>query len=213
MRGLHQPDDRLRGGWAQDLLRLGAGRCRAVFFRGRPGAPFAVICPGGGFSYVGSIHEGFPHALALSRMGYNAFVVPSGQCTDGVRGLGGGHRIHLPPRFGVAGRYGRLFRVGQFGRRTHGGVHGQLRAGGVRRIGTVATVHRCHGLHGAQRVHPARPAYLFGGGEQRRHSQSEHDAPPHGSSASHRYPGRVSPVSELATRLRTGHRDKCRGVD
>lgn len=55
-----------------DLGREDAG---LFFFRGRPGAPFAVICPGGGFSYVGSIHEGFPHALALSRMGYNAFVL------------------------------------------------------------------------------------------------------------------------------------------
>jgi hypothetical protein len=33
------------------------------FFRGEPNAHFAIICPGGGFSYVGSIHEGFPHAL------------------------------------------------------------------------------------------------------------------------------------------------------
>ena len=55
-----------------DLGRKDAG---LFFFRGRPGAPFAVICPGGGFSYVGSIHEGFPHALALSRKGYNAFVI------------------------------------------------------------------------------------------------------------------------------------------
>lgn len=55
-----------------DLDREDAG---LFFFRGHPGAPFAVICPGGGFSYVGSIHEGFPHALALSRMGYNAFVI------------------------------------------------------------------------------------------------------------------------------------------
>ena len=45
------------------------------FFRGRPGAPFAVICPGGGFSYVGSVHEGFPYADAISRKGYNAFVL------------------------------------------------------------------------------------------------------------------------------------------
>jgi acetyl esterase/lipase len=45
------------------------------YFQGRPGAPFAVICPGGGFSYVGSIHEGFPYALALSQKGYNAFVL------------------------------------------------------------------------------------------------------------------------------------------
>lgn len=45
------------------------------YFRGRPGAPFAVISPGGGFSYVGSIHEGFPYAEAISRKGYNAFVL------------------------------------------------------------------------------------------------------------------------------------------
>lgn len=45
------------------------------FFRGRPGAPFAVIAPGGGFSYVGSVHEGFPYAEAISGKGYNAFVL------------------------------------------------------------------------------------------------------------------------------------------
>lgn len=48
---------------------------RAVLFRGEPGRPFAIICPGGGFSYVGAIHEGFPLAIALSRMGYNAFSI------------------------------------------------------------------------------------------------------------------------------------------
>ncbi len=45
------------------------------FFRGKPGAPFAVVCPGGGFSYVGSLHEGFPHAVKISEMGYNVFVI------------------------------------------------------------------------------------------------------------------------------------------
>jgi acetyl esterase/lipase len=45
------------------------------FFRGKPGAPFAVISPGGGFSYVGSVYEGFPYAAAISRQGYNAFVL------------------------------------------------------------------------------------------------------------------------------------------
>jgi acetyl esterase/lipase len=45
------------------------------FFKGKPGAPFAVICPGGGFSYVGSLHEGFPYALELNKKGYNAFVI------------------------------------------------------------------------------------------------------------------------------------------
>ena len=45
------------------------------FFRGEPGRPFAVVCPGGGWSYVGAIHEGFPLAIALSEMGYNAFSI------------------------------------------------------------------------------------------------------------------------------------------
>ncbi|ULQ60446.1 alpha/beta hydrolase [Brucepastera parasyntrophica] len=45
------------------------------FFRGKPGAPFAVICPGGGFSYVGSLHEGFPLAAEIGAKGYNAFVI------------------------------------------------------------------------------------------------------------------------------------------
>lgn len=45
------------------------------FVRGAPGAPFAVISPGGGFQYVASIHEGFPHAAAISEHRYNAFVL------------------------------------------------------------------------------------------------------------------------------------------
>ena len=45
------------------------------FIRGKLGAPFAVISPGGGFSYVGSVHEGFPYALEISKHGYNAFVL------------------------------------------------------------------------------------------------------------------------------------------
>lgn len=43
------------------------------FFRGREGAPFAVVNPGGGFSYVGSLHESLPLAQVLSDHGYNAF--------------------------------------------------------------------------------------------------------------------------------------------
>lgn len=45
------------------------------FFRSNPDAPFAVICPGGGFSYVGSLHEGFPLAKHISELGFNAFVI------------------------------------------------------------------------------------------------------------------------------------------
>lgn len=45
------------------------------FFRGKPDAPFAIICPGGGFQYVGAIHEGFPIAKFLAGKGINAFVI------------------------------------------------------------------------------------------------------------------------------------------
>lgn len=45
------------------------------FFRGRPGAPVAIVCPGGGFAYVGSVHEGFPYAVEINRQGYNVFVL------------------------------------------------------------------------------------------------------------------------------------------
>jgi acetyl esterase/lipase len=45
------------------------------FICGRPGAPFAVIAPGGGFAYVGSVHEGFPYAVEISERGLNAFVL------------------------------------------------------------------------------------------------------------------------------------------
>ncbi len=40
------------------------------FFRGTVGAPFAIVAPGGGFSYVGSVHEGFPYAVEISGRGY-----------------------------------------------------------------------------------------------------------------------------------------------
>ena len=37
--------------------------------------PFAVICPGGGYSSVCSFVEGKPFAEALNELGYHAFVV------------------------------------------------------------------------------------------------------------------------------------------
>lgn len=50
-------------------------RTGLFFFRGKPGAPFAIVAPGGGFQYVGSLHEGFPYADEIARRGYNAFVL------------------------------------------------------------------------------------------------------------------------------------------
>ena len=62
------------------------------FFKGNPGAKFAICNAGGGFAYVGAMHDSFPHALELSKMGYNAFALiyrPSSQtaCEDLARAI------------------------------------------------------------------------------------------------------------------------------
>ena len=41
----------------------------------QPAAKFAVCNAGGGFAYVGAMHDSFPHALELSKKGYNAFAL------------------------------------------------------------------------------------------------------------------------------------------
>lgn len=45
------------------------------FFKGKENAPYAICNAGGGFVYVGAIHDSFPHALEISKKGYNAFVL------------------------------------------------------------------------------------------------------------------------------------------
>ena len=45
------------------------------FFKGNAGAKLAICNAGGGFSYVGAMHDSFPHALELSKKGYNAFAL------------------------------------------------------------------------------------------------------------------------------------------
>ncbi len=62
------------------------------FFKGDPGAKFAIVNAGGGFAYVGAMHDSFPHALELSKMGYNAFALiyrPGAQtaCEDLARAI------------------------------------------------------------------------------------------------------------------------------
>jgi len=62
------------------------------FFKGNPGANFAICSAGGGFAYVGAMHDSFPHALELSKKGYNAFALiyrPGAQtaCEDLARAI------------------------------------------------------------------------------------------------------------------------------
>ena len=62
------------------------------FFRGKKGAKSAICSAGGGFVYVGAMHDSFPHALELSKRGYNAFALiyrPGSQtaCEDLARAV------------------------------------------------------------------------------------------------------------------------------
>ena len=62
------------------------------FFKGDPRAKFAICNAGGGFAYVGAMHDSFPHALELSKKGYNAFALiyrPGAQtaCEDLARAI------------------------------------------------------------------------------------------------------------------------------
>lgn len=62
------------------------------FFRGNKNARTAICNAGGGFAYVGAMHDSFPHALELSKKGYNAFALiyrPDAQkaCEDLARAI------------------------------------------------------------------------------------------------------------------------------
>ena len=62
------------------------------FFKGNKGAKTAVTTAGGGFVYVGAIHDSFPVSLELSRKGYNVFAIiyrPSAEtgCQDLSRAI------------------------------------------------------------------------------------------------------------------------------
>ena len=57
---------------AQDPDKADTG---LFFFKGEAGAPFAVCNAGGGFAYVGAMQDSFPHALEISKRGYNAFAL------------------------------------------------------------------------------------------------------------------------------------------
>ncbi len=62
------------------------------FFRGEADKPFAICNAGGAFAFVGAMHDSFPHALELSKRGYNAFALiyrPGAQtaCEDLARAI------------------------------------------------------------------------------------------------------------------------------
>ena len=58
-----------------DPIFEGYGRLIFPTVFGRPPRSMPLEDAGGGFYYVGSIHESLPHALELSRRGYNGFAL------------------------------------------------------------------------------------------------------------------------------------------
>ena len=82
--GLRQMEDNISSGirvcenlYSEDEIREDQSKetVKLFFFPGRKGAPFVLICPGGGYRSVCSYQEGFPSAAALSKEGYNAFIL------------------------------------------------------------------------------------------------------------------------------------------
>ena len=64
---IYSPEEKL-----EDASKANTG---LFFFRGKPGAKTAICIAGGGQMFVGAMHDSFPHALELSKLGYNAFAL------------------------------------------------------------------------------------------------------------------------------------------
>lgn len=64
---IYSEDEKKRDSWKHDT--------GLFFFRGDENAKTAVVNAGGGFAYVGAMHDSFPHAQVLSEKGYNAFAL------------------------------------------------------------------------------------------------------------------------------------------
>lgn len=131
------------------------------FFRGRPGAPFAVICPGGGFSYVGSFQEGFPYAMELSQKGYNAFVLR-------YRVGGGG----MPAAQDLAAALSFLFRNAGTLEISRSGYSLWGSSAGARMVASVAS-HGATGFGGAPLPAPSVVVMAYSG-----HTEFAPDDPP-----------------------------------
>lgn len=63
--------------YSEEEIRKDASKADTglFYFGGSPGEKFAIMNAGGGFMYVGAMHDSFPHALEVSKMGYNTFAL------------------------------------------------------------------------------------------------------------------------------------------
>lgn len=63
--------------YSPQQLKEDPDRARAAmtFFQGDTGAPYIILCSGGGYQLLTNLSEGFPTAARLSQLGFNVFVV------------------------------------------------------------------------------------------------------------------------------------------
>lgn len=61
--------------YSEEEIREDASRADTglFYFGGNQGKTFAIMNAGGGFMYVGAMHDSFPHALEVSKKGYHTF--------------------------------------------------------------------------------------------------------------------------------------------
>ena len=104
--------------------------------------------PGGGFSYVASLHEGFPYAVEISNRGYNAFVLKY-RAGQAARSPPGTWRRRSPTSFETRARrrHRRLFAVGQLGGRPDGRGDRFARVGTVWRLRPAQAIGRGDAVH------------------------------------------------------------------
>ena len=184
-----------------------------LFFSGDPGGKVAFCNAGGGFAYVGAMQDSFPHALELSRRGYNAFALlyrPGAQtaCEDLARAITfvSDHAQELQVDLEGYSLWGRL-RRGE-----DGGLAGVLWPGGLRRGRPGPGRGGDHAVHRPQRLHRERSPHLRLRGGAGRHCQlADHGAPPPGPVCPG-HPHGVPPLPRLTSWLRPGHRHRGGGV-
>lgn len=63
--------------YSEDEMNQHPSRCNTglYFLAGQPNAPFSINNAGGGFYYVAGMQDSLPHAMEISKRGYNAFAL------------------------------------------------------------------------------------------------------------------------------------------
>ena len=178
------------------------------FFRGKPEARFAVCNAGGGFAYVGAMHDSFPHALELSKKGYNAFALiyrPGAQtaCEDLARAISFifSHAEELQVNTDCYSLWG-----GSAGGKD-GGVSRYLRPGGLWRRRPASSGGGHHPVHRPQRLFGERSTNLRLRRRKRWHRQLADHGTAAGAPVSSWHRHRVPCLPRPGSRLRPGDRD------